>query len=103
MKRFVIDDAGKIAVVQPSSVTEGQATFTTEKELAAVTAGWPSGRLVMIWNQLAGVAAVRKFTDRKSAVSRIWKAVQTLEPAVAPPAAHERAKKVRSGRKATAK
>ena len=103
MKRFVIDDAGKIAVVQPGSVNEGQATFATEKELATVTAQWPSGRLVVIWNQLAGVAAVRKFTDRKSAVARIWKAVQTLEPTVAPQVAQKRAKKVRSGRKATAK
>jgi hypothetical protein len=103
MKMFLIDDAGKIAVVEPGSVTEGQTTFATEKELAAVTSGWPSGRLVVIWNQLAGVAAVRKFTDRKLAVARIWKAVQTLEPDVAPPAAHERAKKVRPGRKATAK
>jgi hypothetical protein len=84
-------------------VTEGQTTFTTEKELVSVTAEWPSGRLVEIWNQLPGVAAVRKFTDRKTAVARIWKAVQTLEPAVAPPAAQKRATKARSGRKATAK
>ena len=87
MKMFVIDNAGKISAVQPESVTEGQTTFSTDNELAAVTSEWPSGKLVEIWNQLPGVTAVRKFTDRKSAVSRIWKAVQTLEPAVAPQAA----------------
>jgi hypothetical protein len=101
MKTFVIDSAGKIAAMRPDTVTEGQTTFTTERELAGVTSEWPSRRLVEIWNQLPGVTAVRKFTDRKSAVSRIWKAVQTLEPTVAPQAAQKRAKKPRSSHKAT--
>ena len=96
MKMFVIDDSGKIAAVQPGSATEGQTTFTSEKQLASLTSEWPSGRLVEIFNQLPGVAELRKFTDRKTAVVRIWKAVQTLEPAVAPQAAQKRAKKVRS-------
>ena len=101
MKMFVIDNAGKISAVQPESVTEGQTTFTTDSELAGVTSEWPSGKLVEIWNQLPGVTAVRKFTDRKSAVSRIWKAVQTLEPAVAPQPAPARARRrSRRGRKA---
>ena len=103
MKMFVIDDGGKIAAVQPGSVTEGQITFTTQKELATVSSEWPTGRLIGIWNQLPGVPAVRKFTDRNTAVARIWKAVQTLAPAVPAPAAQERAKKVRSARKATGK
>ena len=103
MKMFVIDDAGKISAVLPENVTEGQTTFTTERELASLTSEWPSARLAEVWNQLPGVAAVRKFTDRKTAVARVWKAVQTLEPAVAPQAAQKRAKKVRSGRKATRK
>ena len=101
MKMFLIDDAGKIAAVPPDSVTEGQTTFRTEKELASVTSEWPSGRLIETFNQLPGVAAVRKFTDRKTAVARIWKAVQKLEPAVAPQAAHKREKKARPARKAT--
>ena len=100
MKMFVIGSAGKIAAIQPDSVTEAQMTFKTECELAGVTSEWPSKRLVEIWNQLPGVTAVRKFTDRKSAVARIWKAVQTLEPAVAPLPAQETGKKARSGRKA---
>jgi hypothetical protein len=101
MKMFVISSAGKIVAIQPESVTEGQTTFKTERELAGVSSEWASGKLVEIWNQLPGETAIRKFTDRKSAVARIWKAVQTLEPAVAPQAAPGRAKKVRSGRKAT--
>ena len=46
MKMFVIDNAGKISAVQPESVTEGQTTFTSDKELAVVTSEWPSGKLV---------------------------------------------------------
>jgi hypothetical protein len=71
--------------------------FSSEKELAKLAANWPSQRLLDIWNSFAGAAPfaelklVKKFTDRKSAVERIWKAIQRLtptavrqEPAVAP-------------------
>jgi hypothetical protein len=40
-----------------------------------------------IWNSLAGVIPVRKFTDRNKATARIWKAVQSLFPAPAAPQA----------------
>ena len=103
MKTFVIDSAGKISTVQPESVTEGQTTFTTDTELATVTSHWPNGKFVEIWNQLPGVTPIRKFTDRESAVARIWKAVQTLEPAVAPQPAHKRARKVATRSKARTK
>ena len=33
-------------------------------------------RLVEIWNRLPGVEPVARFTDRKTAVRRIWRAVQ---------------------------
>jgi hypothetical protein len=36
-------------------------------------------RLVGIWNGLPGVKATDRFTDRKTAVRRIWKAIQRLE------------------------
>jgi hypothetical protein len=38
----------------------------------------PAARLVEIWNSLPGVTAVTKFKDRKAAVTRIWKAIQSL-------------------------
>jgi uncharacterized protein DUF3489 len=53
---------------------------------AKLTAEWPASRLVETWNSFAGVAPfddlkpVRKFTSRKSAVARIWQAVQRLSP-----------------------
>jgi hypothetical protein len=50
-----------------------------QTELKELTASWPSSRLLEIWKRLPGVTAVRRFTSRSAAVSRIWKAVQTLE------------------------
>src|SRR5690606_31110304 len=50
-------------------------------------------RLVQVWNSFAGVAPfddlkpVKKFTDRKTAVARVWKAVQRLDAPAAPQAA----------------
>ena len=47
---------------------------------------WPGSRLVEVWNSFAGVAPftdlkpVKKFTNRKAAVARIWAAVQRLSP-----------------------
>jgi hypothetical protein len=62
----------------------GALAFTTKKELAKLAGEWPTGRLVELWNGFAGVAPfsdlkpVKKFTDRKTAVGRIWRAVQKL-------------------------
>ena len=99
MKTFVIDTADNIAAVHQEALSKGQITFTSEAELAAFTSEWPAARLVEIWNQLPGVTAVRKFTDRKSAVARIWKAVQALEAVVGAQAVHQPAKKPRAGKK----
>jgi Protein of unknown function (DUF3489) len=60
--------------------------FTSQKELAKLVADWPVARLVDTWNGFAGVAPfdrlkpVKKFTDRNSAVNRIWQAIQKLAP-----------------------
>jgi hypothetical protein len=56
----------------------------SEQELAKLAANWPTARLIAIWNNLPGTTPIRKFTDRKTGVARIWKAMQALEPAVAP-------------------
>ena len=55
---------------------------------------WPRNRPVEIWNSFAGVAPfttlkpVKKFTNRKVAVERIWAAIQALLASVAKPASH---------------
>jgi len=54
--------------------------FTSEDAFASVAAGWSMLRLVAIWNKLPGAQPVRKFTDRKTALRRIWAALQALSP-----------------------
>jgi hypothetical protein len=48
-------------------------TFAGQKELAELATGWPAERLVAIWNSLPGVTPVKKFKDRTTAATRIWK------------------------------
>ena len=60
------------------------AAFATEAQLSQATALWPASRLVDTWNNFAGapplaeLKEVKRFTDRKSAVTRIWNAAQRL-------------------------
>jgi len=93
MTTFTIDPDNNITALlkAPADPTN---TFASEKELAKLTADWPATRLTECWNSFAGVAPfddlkpVRKFTNRKAAVARIWKAVTRLSPDVAQHAAH---------------
>jgi hypothetical protein len=91
---FTIDtDHNITAFAERPADAQGEA-FGTEKELAKLAAAWNSTRVVDIWNSFAGVAPfddlkpVKKFTDRKAGVSRIWKAVQRLTPVAAPQVAN---------------
>jgi hypothetical protein len=52
--------------------------FSSAEELAKLATNWPVARLIEIWNGLPGVAPAKKFTDRKTAATRIWKAIQSL-------------------------
>jgi hypothetical protein len=85
--------------------TEG--AFSTEKELAKLSSEWPISRFVEVWNSFAGVVPfdnlkpVKKFTDRKTAVSRIWKAIQVLAPAPAQHAAPVAPKTAKAAKRAT--
>jgi len=108
MKFAIATDNTITAWDAAEQIPEGQETqqFASEKQLASLAAGWPNARLVEIWNSFAGVAGigsdlkpVKKFTDRKSAVARIWRAIQALKPPVAPTAA-DVAPKSRKPRKA---
>ena len=56
----------------------GAQQFTSAEELSELAASWPTSRLAEIWNTLPGATPVKKFTDRKTAVTRIWKAIQSL-------------------------
>ena len=54
----------------------GDSTFASEQELHELAKEWPMKRLVAIWNRLPGIDAVVRFTDRKTAIARIWRAIQ---------------------------
>src|SRR5437764_13760967 len=106
MATFTIDSENNITALTGSpATTDRSQSFSTAKELAKLTAEWPVSRFVETWNSFAGVAPfddlkpVKKFTDRKAAVARIWAAVQRLSPDVAPqatPVATERTRSKKS-------
>jgi hypothetical protein len=109
MRLLAIDTDNTItAFPADEQVPEGQQQFASEKELAKLSADWPADRLTQIWNNFAGVVPfddlkpVKKFTDRKTAVARIWKAVQRLDATPAPQAADVAPKGKRSRKAATA-
>ena len=82
MKHFTIDnESNNISVHATAQEAEAVANaerFRSEAGLDKIAADWPMARLVEIWNTLPGVNPVSKFKDRATAVTRIWKAVQTL-------------------------
>src|SRR5258707_1645327 len=81
---FTIDVDNNITVLAFSQQIEerkdGIATFSTPHDLAALAAKWPGSRLVEIWNSLPSVEPVERFTSRQVAATRIWKAIQNLQP-----------------------
>ncbi|MCC6363076.1 MAG: DUF3489 domain-containing protein [Bryobacterales bacterium] len=110
MPTFSIDTENNItAFAAAEQIPAGQDGFASEKEFAKLSSGWPITRFVEVWNGFAGVVPfdtlkpVRKFTDRKTAIARIWRAIQTLTPAVAPQAAPAAPKKAKATRQSKAK
>ena len=110
MTTFAINTDDNItAFTAAEHVPEGHDHFATEKEFAKLSTEWPINRFAEVWNAFAGVVPfdslkpVKKFTDRKTAVSRIWKAIQALTPAPAPQGADVAPKKARATKQATAK
>ena len=85
MATFTIDSDNNITALAglPAGADQSQ-SFSTAKELAKLTSEWPASRLVDTWNSFAGVApfdelkSVKKFTNRKAAIARIWQAVARL-------------------------
>jgi hypothetical protein len=102
MKTYTIDNENSItAFATKQEAGEGE-SFSSQQELASLVAEWPTDRLVEVWNGIPGLAPVKKFTDRKAAVSRIWKAIQSLDggsAVEAAPAAPKRANKTKAAAK----
>jgi hypothetical protein len=116
MNTFVIDCDNNITAF--ASLKEAKAAdiagaeyFGSQEELEQLAASWPvagtrgrgSSKLIELWNSLPGVAPVKKFTDRKTALARIWKAAQALTPPVAPQGAQDAPKAKGSKKKATSR
>jgi hypothetical protein len=82
MKIFTIEnDSNNItlhATVQDAEAVANAERFRNEAGLHKLAADWPASRLVEIWNSLPGVTPLKKFKDRQTAVSRIWKALENL-------------------------
>jgi hypothetical protein len=91
MKIFTIEnETNNITLhttVQDAEAVANAERFRNEAGLNKLAADWPTARLVDIWNSLPGASPVKKFKDRQTAVSRIWKALQSLGQAA--PAADE--------------
>ena len=117
MTTFTIDEQNNITAF--GSAEEAAATtatpfdsFSSQKELAGLVAGWPAERLVAIWNGLPGVEPVKHFKSGNSAASRIWERIQGLGEAAKPkeerkakggaPAAKGAPAKAKATKKATA-
>src|SRR5712664_4934084 len=79
MTTYTIDTENSItAHASKQEAGEGE-SFASQQELASLVAEWPTDRLIEVWNGIPGLTPVKKFTDRKSAVARIWKAIQSLD------------------------
>lgn len=93
MATFTIDSDNNITAHAGLPAGAESQSFSNPKELAKLTSDWPLSRLVEAWNSFAGVTPfddlkpVKKFTDRKAAVARIWKAIVRLSPDATPEAA----------------
>jgi hypothetical protein len=97
MTTFTIDSENKITALESQAAAEqnamsGAGRFSSLEEFAKVAHDWPLSRLVAIWNGLPGWTPVSRFTDRKTALARIWRVLQSPHQADA-------AKRVRHGRK----
>ncbi len=108
MSTFTIDTDNNItAHAELPAGADATQSFASQKELAKLTADWPISRLADTWNSFAGAAPfddlkpVKKFTDRKSAVARIWKAVQRLATNAAQQGDPDTPQAERTGKKAT--
>ena len=75
--------------------------FNSAKQLGKLAEKWPAARLVEIWNSLPGQKPVKKFTNRKTAVSRIWTAIHSLAPDTTPEAAPAAPKKGKASKRAS--
>jgi hypothetical protein len=111
MTTYTIDTENSITAHCSKQEAGDGESFSSHQELASLVASWPANRLIEVWNGIPGLTPVKKFTDRKSGIARIWKAIQSLDGGAAtasPELAHKanaglKAEKVKSAAKLPAK
>jgi hypothetical protein len=79
MTTYTIDAENSISALGSQQADFEGEIFASQQELADLAAKWPANRLVEVWNGIPGLTPVKKLTDRKSAVAKIWKAIQSLD------------------------
>jgi hypothetical protein len=79
MTTYTIDAENNISALGSQQADFEGEIFASQQELADLAAKWPADRLIEVYNGIPGFAPVKKLTNRKSAVGRIWKAVQNLD------------------------
>jgi Protein of unknown function (DUF3489) len=82
MKTFTIETETNNITLHPT-LEDAQAVsdsehFGSAEDLAGLASEWTTARLLDIWNGIPGVTPVNKFKDKKTAVTRIWNAIQSL-------------------------
>jgi hypothetical protein len=80
---FIINRNNHITALnstQQSQIDPEAARFSSDGDLKRLAKRWPGSRLVEIWNALPSQKPVKKFTNRKVALSRIWTAAQNMTP-----------------------
>jgi uncharacterized protein DUF3489 len=83
---FTIDTHNDIeAHAETIELALGLPRFGSQEELEAIAADWPGSRLVDIWNRFPGNTPVKKFTNRQTAIRRIWRSLEanTARPTAA--------------------
>jgi len=109
IRAFRLDRDSNITIFtpgqEPGELNDGTLQFDSERQFAEVAEHWAARRLVDIWNQnnLGGGPPVNRFTDRKTALARIWMAVQGTDGAVRKPAVTVAPQRVMAARKASNK
>jgi hypothetical protein len=81
LKYFTIDNENDIRVhasAQEADAVANAERFSTSAGLSKLADTWSATRLVEVWNSLPGASSIKKFTDRRTASTRIWKAIQSL-------------------------
>src|ERR1700722_19690284 len=78
---FNIDSSNRVFRRSKAAGSEDGA-FSSEAELFELTNDWPMARLLGVWSNLPGAVPLARFKDRKTAVRRIWRAIQSANLAV---------------------